>query len=279
MNEETAQAPEGLIDQLASIADAILPSILVRYGDDLLDGLWITVQLVVIATVVGAVVAALVTAVRLSEPPRPRTLLGRVVKVPLYYALRALMVFYVALFRGTPLLAQLFLIYYGAGQFFQFWQGIGLWWFLREPFNCAVLAFVLNTAAYQAEIFRGAVQAVPAGQWEGAAALGIGKRTAFRKVVMPQAALYALRPFGNDIILTIKGSAVASVVTVYDLLGETRLAYSDTFRFEVYFYAAAMYLIIVEVLRRVWNLLERRLTRHLDDTVKAKAVTSQEFAA
>jgi polar amino acid transport system permease protein len=224
-----------------------LPSILVNYGDDLFDGFLITLQLVFYSVAIGALWGMLLARWRMSP--------NRFVKGAAW--------FYTALFRGTPLLAQLFLIYYGLGQFSGFWRAIGLWTFLREPFNCALLAFVLNTAAYQAEIFRGAVQAVPKGQWEGAAALGLSKRVAFYRVIFPQAALLALRPFGNEIVLMIKGSAVASVVTVYDLLGETRLAYSDTFRFDVYFYAAALYLVLVETLRRVWDMLERHLTRHL----------------
>lgn len=225
----------------------VVPPILANYGDDLLDGFAVTIQLVVLSVGFGVLLGSVLAAGRLSKNP----------------LVNGATLLYVNLFRGTPLLAQLFLIYYGAGQFFGFWRDVGLWWFLREPFNCAVLAFTLNTAAYQAEIFRGAIQAVPKGQWEGAAALGLRRRTAFRRVIFPQASLYALRPFGNEVILMIKGSAVASVVTVYDLLGETRLAYSDTFRFDVYFYAAALYLVLVEGLRRVWNVLESRLTRHL----------------
>ncbi|GAB5375419.1 MAG: ABC transporter permease [Acuticoccus sp.] len=225
-----------------------LPDLLQRYGDDLLDGFIVTLQLVAISVAFGAVLGALICAARMS----PRGLL------------KTFAWFYIALFRGTPLLAQLFLIYYGAGQFAGFWRDIGLWSILRDPFNCALIAFTLNTAAYQAEVFRGGLQAIPKGQWEGAAALGLSKRVTFLRVILPQAALYALRPFGNEIILMIKGSAVASVVTVYDLLGETRLAFSDTFRFDVYFYAAALYLVLVEVLRRLWNAMERYLTRYLD---------------
>ncbi|ORE94386.1 Nopaline transport system permease protein NocM [Stappia sp. 22II-S9-Z10] len=224
-----------------------LPEILVRYGDDLLDGFVVTIQLVVYSVVLGAILGTGLTYLRMKG--------GRITG-PLTWL-------YTNLFRGTPLLAQLFLIYYGAGQFSGFWRAIGVWNFLRDPFNCAVLAFTLNTAAYQSEIFRGAVRAVPVGQWEGAMALGLDRLQTFRKVILPQASLYALRPFGNEVILMIKGSAVASIVTVYDLLGETRLAYSQSFRFEVYFYAAALYLILVETLRQVWNLAERRLTRHL----------------
>lgn len=224
-----------------------LPPILAEYGDDLIDGFLVTIHLVALSVSIGAVLAMLVAWARLTG--------GR--------ALRWSLGFYTSLFRGTPLLAQLFLIYYGCGQFSGFWRDVGLWWFLRDPFNCALLAFILNTAAYQAEIFRGAVRSVPVGQWEGAAALGMTRVQSFRKVILPQTALLALRPFGNEVVLMIKGSAVASVVTVYDLLGETRLIYSDTFRFDVYFYAAALYLVLVEVLRRVFNLAERYLTRHL----------------
>lgn len=232
-----------------------LPSILVRYGDDLFDGFLITLQLVITSVLLGIMLGAIVARGRMSNNK----------------VIAGVSWFYVALFRGTPLLAQLYLIYYGLGQFSGFWRDVGLWGFFRDPFNCAVLSFTLNTAAYQAEIFRGAIQAIPRGQWEGGAALGLPKLTVFGRIILPQAALFALRPWGNELILMIKGSAVASVVTVYDLLGETRLAYSDTFRFDVYFYAAALYLVLVESLRRIWNVLEHVLTRHLRRTDDAPA--------
>lgn len=241
----------------------LLPPLLLRYGDDLLDGFLITLQLVIVSVLLGIVLGAVIAAGRMSR----------------HRAVAGLAWFYVALFRGTPLLAQLYLIYYGLGQFPGLWRDLGLWGFLRDPFNCAVLSFTLNTAAYQAEIFRGAIQAVPKGQWEGAAALGLTRRVTFARIIVPQAALYALRPWGNELILMIKGSAVASVVTVYDLLGETRLAYSDTFRFEVYFYAAGLYLVLVETLRRIWNGLERYLTRHLNRTGTDKAAAKAMAAA
>jgi polar amino acid transport system permease protein len=135
--------------------------------------------------------------------------------------------------------------------------------FFRDAWNCAILAFSLNTAAYQAEILRGAIQSVAMGQWEGAAALGISKRVTFWKVILPQALIVALRPYGNEIILMIKGSAIVAIITVLDLMGETRRAYSRTFDFQTYLWAAVIYLLIVEVLRHIWDYLERRLTRHL----------------
>ena len=139
------------------------------------------------------------------------------------------------------------------------------------PSIARVLAFTLNTAAYQAEIFRGAIRSVPRGQWEAARRSGCTGCRCCWKVVLPQAAIVALRPLGNEIILLIKGSAVASIVTVLDLMGETRLAFSRSYDLTIYLYAAVLYLILVETIRRLWNVLERRLTRHLRRDVKAKS--------
>jgi polar amino acid transport system permease protein len=147
---------------------------------------------------------------------------------------------------------------------------VGLWTFFREPFFCAVLAFVLNTAAYQAEIYRGAIRSVPRGQREAAQALGMHRLPILWKVIMPQAAVVALRPLGNEIILMIKASAVASIVTVLDLMGQTRWAFSRSYNMMIYVYAAVLYLAMVEIIRRLWNLLERRMTRHLAADARIK---------
>lgn len=225
----------------------MIPDLLQRYGPRLLEGLLVTLQLVSISIVLGALLAVPLTAARLSR----NHLLGGVAFGYVYF------------FRGTPLLAQIFLVYYGVGQFRSAFEAVGLWGFFRDAFNCAVLTFTLNTAAYQAEIYRGAIRSVERGQWEAARALGIGRLPLLYKVVFPQAALVALRPLGNEIILMIKGSAVASIVTVYDLMGETRLAFSRSFDLTIYLYAALMYLALVEAIRRLWNRLDARLTRHL----------------
>ena len=225
----------------------MIPGVLERHGHRLLEGLLVTLELVSISIVLGALLAIPLTAARLSQ--------NRVVG--------AIAFGYVYFFRGTPLLAQIFLIYYGAGQFVDELKALGLWGFFRDAFNCAVLTFSLNTAAYQAEIYRGAIRSVPRGQWEAAQSLGLHRLPIVFRIVAPQAAMIALRPVGNDIILLIKGSAVASIITVSDLMGETRLAFSRSFDLTVYLYAGVLYLIIVEVLRRIWNRLEARLTRHL----------------
>jgi polar amino acid transport system permease protein len=210
-------------------------------------GLGVTLTLVAISCLVGAILSVPVAYARMPKNP--------LLSVPAYA--------YVYFFRGTPLLAQTFLIYYGFGSFRPQLEAIGLWSFFREAWYCAVLAFSLNTAAYQAEILRGAIESVPKGQWEGATSLGLGKLQTLYKVILPQALIVALRPYGNEIILMIKGSAIVAIITVYDLMGETRRAYSRTFDFQTYIWAALIYLSVVETLRHVIEWVERRITQHL----------------
>jgi polar amino acid transport system permease protein len=220
---------------------------LAHYGPRMLAGLGVTLELVAISVVLGAVIAVPLALGRSSRSP----------------GVRALTFAYVYFFRGTPLLAQTFLIYYGSGQFRHGFEAVGLWWLFRDAFFCCVLAFTLNTSAYQAEIMRGAIRAIGAGQREAGMALGLTPRQIFLKVIAPQALLLALRPLGNEVVLMVKGSAVAAIVTVFDLMGATRLAYSRTFDISVYLWAAVLYLAVVEVLRRILNLVERRMTRHM----------------
>ncbi|MBN9670280.1 ABC transporter permease [Roseibium aggregatum] len=218
-----------------------------KYWPDYVDGFLVTLQIVSVSLLIGALLSLPIAAARASR--------WKVLSAPAYA--------YVYFFRGTPLLAQTFLVYYGAGGFRTELEAIGLWTFFREAWYCVIFTFSLNTSAYQAEILRGAILNVPKGQWEGAAALGLSQPVTFFKVILPQALMVALRPYGNEIILMIKGSAIASIVTVFDLMGETRRAYSRTYDFQAYIWAAVIYLMMVETLRRVWDRLEMRLTRHL----------------
>lgn len=218
-----------------------------RYGPKFLSGLYVTLTLVGVSIAVGALISFPVALGRMSK---------NVIISRLAFA-------YVYIFRGTPLIAQLFLIYYGLGSFRHQLEAVGLWVFFRDAWNCALFAFSLNTAAYQAEILRGAIESVPRGQWEGAEALGLNRIHTFWKVILPQALIVALRPYGNEIILMIKGSAIVALVTVFDLMGETRRAFSRTYDFQAYIWAAVFYFVMVEALRNVWNRLEARLTRHL----------------
>lgn len=235
------------IGLVAYLVAAWNPQLFERYLPYYLSGLIVTLTLVGISILLGAVLSVPVAWMRLSSN---RLLSG------FAYG-------YVYFFRGTPLLAQTFLIYYGLGSFRPQLETVGLWTFFREAWYCAILAFTLNTAAYQAEILRGAIQSVPRGQWEAASALGLSKPLTLWKIVLPQALIVALRPYGNEIILMIKGSAIVAIITVYDLMGETRRAYSRTFDFQTYIWAAIIYLAIVEMLRHIVDWIERRITVHL----------------
>lgn len=229
------------------LAAAWNPELIARYAPNYWSGLIVTLQLVGISVTLGALLSVPVAYARGATT--------RWLSWPAYA--------FVYFFRGTPLLAQAFLIYYGLGQFRPQLEALGLWVYFREAWYCAILAFTLNTAAYQAEILRGAVASVPRGQWEGAASLALPRWLTLSRIVLPQALIVALRPYGNEIILMIKGSAIVAIITVYDLMGETRRAYSRTFDFQTYLWAALVYLAIVEMLRHAVDWIERRITRHL----------------
>lgn len=221
--------------------------LLQRYFPNYVEGFVVTLQLVVVSLLIGAALSVPLALARSSR--------WKILSWPAYG--------FVYFFRGTPLLAQTVLVYYGAGPFRAELEAVGLWTFFREAWYCVIFAFSLNTAAYQSEILRGAIANVPKGQWEGGMALGLSRPVIFFKIILPQALMVALRPYGNEIIMMIKGSAIASVVTIFDLMGETRRVYSRTYDFQAYIWAAVAYLIIVETLRRIWDVLEARLTRHL----------------
>ncbi|CDX17904.1 Polar amino acid ABC transporter, inner membrane subunit [Mesorhizobium sp. ORS 3324] len=218
-----------------------------KYAPAYLRGLGTTLALVTTSMIAGAILSLPVTYARMSKN---RILSG------LAYC-------YVYFFRGTPLLAQTYLVYYGIGSFRPQLETVGLWWFFREAFYCGVFAFSLNTAAYQAEILRGAIESVPRGQWEGAASLGLHKLETLRKVILPQAFVVALRPYGNELVLMIKASAIVAIITVYDLMGNAKLAYANSFDIQAYIWVAIVYLVMVEILRHGVEWIERRITIHL----------------
>jgi polar amino acid transport system permease protein len=230
-----------------SLYGAFDPEVFLKYMPRMVDGLLVTINLVVFSIFFGGLLAIPLALARMSKSE----------------IVRGCAFAYVYFFRGTPLLGQMFLMYYGAGQFVDQLESAGLWWFFREAYNCVLLTFVLNTTAYQAEIYKTAIESIPRGQREAAESLGLKKSVTFWKIIFPQAMITALRPLGNEIILMIKGSAVASLVTVFDLMGATKLAFSRTFDFNVYLWAAIIYFTIVEALRRTWDWVEVRLTRHL----------------
>jgi octopine/nopaline transport system permease protein len=171
---------------------------------------------------------------------------------------------YVAAFRGTPLLVQIFLIYYGLGQFRPALQSLGLWGFFRAPFWCAILALTLNTAAYGTEIIRGGLQSVPHGQIEAARACGMSRSLVYRRVVLPIALRQALPSYGNEIILMIKGTSLTSIITLLEITGIAQQIISQTYRaVEVFACAGAIYLAMNYLVAHLVAILEHRLSQHL----------------
>lgn len=169
---------------------------------------------------------------------------------------------YVFVFRGTPLLLQLYLIYFGLPQF-DFVRESFLWSFFREPYWCAVLALTMNTTAYTAEIVRGGIQSVPHGQIEAARATGMSRLLLFRRVVLPVTIRQALPAYGNEMILMIKASSLASTITVVEITGVAKRLYSRTYDSEVFMIAGAIYLVINWIAAEVVRFAEYRMTPYL----------------
>lgn len=168
--------------------------------------------------------------------------------------------FYVYIFRGTPLLIQIFLIYYGLAQFPAVRHSV-LWPLLREPYVCAMLSLMLNDAAYTSEILRGGLRAVPAGAVEAARVAGMSRLTMLRRIVLPLAFRQALPAYGAEVTSMVKATSLASVVTLMEITGIARAEVSETYRaIEIFLCAAAIYLVLVTVIARAVDLLEQRLT-------------------
>lgn len=210
----------------------------------LLQGTWITAQITVISLVLGFVVAVPAAAMRLSGNP--------LVRLPVQCFM-----FY---FRGTPLLVQLFLIYYGSGQLRGLLETAGLWMWFREAWFCAVLTLTLNTAAYTAEILRGAIQGVPRGEIEAARAVGMSGVLLFRRIIMPKAFRIALPAYGNEVVFLLQSTSLVSTITLLDLTGVARRVIAQSFAvYEVFITAAIIYLVMVYALVYLFRWIERRL--------------------
>lgn len=214
----------------------------------LLAGLPLTLQLAGFSILYGALLAFLLALARRLEMP--------VIDWPIRS--------FVALFRGTPLLVQIFLIYYGLGQFRPSLQAMGLWGLFREPYWCAILALTLNTAAYGSEIIRGGLHSVPKGQVEAAQAAGMSPFLVLRRIILPVALRQALPAYGNEIILMIKGTSLASIITLMEITGIAHGIISQTYRaIEVFACAGAIYLALNFLITRLLGLVEYRLSAHL----------------
>ena len=212
-----------------------------------LEGVWTTVWMVTCALVLGLLLSVPLAVLRASP--------NRLVSGPGFA--------YTYFFRGTPLLVQLFMIYYGLGQFPAVQQSI-FWPLLREAWFCALLAFTLNTAAYTTEILRGAIEVTPAGEIEAAKAAGMSRFLMLRRIVLPSAFRRALPAYGNEVIFMLHGSAVASVVTIIDITGAARLVQSRAYApYEAFITAGMLYLVLTFALVWLFRALEHRMHAHL----------------
>lgn len=211
------------------------------------DGLVTTVQLVFLSLIIGLVLSIPLALMRTVRNP--------FINGPVW--------FYTYLFRGTPLLIQLYIIYYGVAQI----EGIQqtFWWeIFKQPFYPALLAFVLNTTAYTTEIIRGAIMATPYGEIEAAKAYGMSWLMRVRRIVLPSAARRALQAYSNEVIFMLHASAIASVVTIVDLTGAARNIYSRFYApFDAFIMVALIYMALTFTIVFIFRRLEKRMLRHL----------------
>ena len=165
---------------------------------------------------------------------------------------------YSYVFRGTPLLVQIFIIYFGLGQI-EYLRTTFLWEILKEPYWCAIIAFALNTGAYTSEILRSAFQTIKPGIIEAGKSLGISNKIIFYKIQIPIAIRQSLPAYGNEIILMMKGTSLASTVTLMDLTGVAKYIISTTFKpIEVFIVAGGIYLFMTFIIHNVIKFLEKK---------------------
>ena len=165
---------------------------------------------------------------------------------------------YSYIFRGTPLLVQIFIIYFGLGQI-EYLRSTILWVILKEPYWCAIIAFALNTGAYTSEILRSAFQTIKPGIIEAGKSLGISNKVIFYKIQIPIAIRQSLPAYGNEIILMMKGTSLASTVTIMDLTGVAKYIISTTFKpIEVFIVAGGIYLFMTFIIHNVIKFLEKK---------------------
>ncbi len=213
----------------------------------LLSGLNLTIQLVTISLFLGFCLAIGLALLRLSN----NTFLSFFAKTYVFY------------FRGTPLLVQIFLIYYGIAQF-EIIRESFVWSFFKEAYWCGILALTLNTCAYSSEIIRGGIQSVPFGQIESAKSVGMSRFLLYRRIILPIAFRQALPAYGNEMILMVKATSLVSTITLMEVTGIARLIIAKTFSpVEIFIVAGLIYLTINFIVTRLVNFCEIKLTPYL----------------
>ena len=213
----------------------------------LLSGLNLTIQLVTISLFIGFCLAIGLALLRLSN----NTFLSFFAKTYVFYI------------RGTPLLVQIFLIYYGIAQF-EIIRETFVWSFFKEAYWCGILALTLNTCAYSSEIIRGGILSVHFGQIESAKSVGMSRFLLYRRIILPIAFRQALPAYGNEMILMVKATSLVSTITLMEVTGIARLIIAKTFSpVEIFIMAGLIYLTINFIVTRLVNFCEIKLTPYL----------------
>ncbi|EIC84839.1 arginine ABC transporter permease ArtM [Serratia sp. M24T3] len=212
-----------------------------QYMPEVLQGLQTSLTLTVAALIVALLLSLLFTIVLTLKVP----VLSPIVRA------------YITLFTGTPLLVQIFLIYYGPGQFPSIRTIPWLWEMLSQPWLCAMFALALNSAAYTTQLFTGAVRAIPGGQWESCQALGMSRKASLR-ILLPFAFKRALSSYSNEVVLVFKSTSLAYTITLMDIMGHSQLMYGRTYDVMVFGAAGVVYLCVNGLLTLMMRLIERR---------------------
>ncbi len=193
-----------------------------------LVGTGITLELMILALTIGLSLALILTL--LSQTQR--------------YYFKAPIDLFIFVMRGTPLLVQIFIIYYGSGQFDWLRESF-VWVVLKKPFGCAVIALALNTSAYTSVLLRGAIQSIPTGEWEACQALGFSRWQMMRRIILPRAIRIALPAYSNEVVMVLKGTSLASTITLMDLMGVTRHMIAMTYEtIPLFILAGVIYLVL-----------------------------------
>ncbi|MEX2629264.1 MAG: ABC transporter permease [Tistlia sp.] len=243
MDAETLQA---LADRLPRAPVDL--AVIVESLPQMLDGMLLTLELTAVALAIGFAASLGLVMLRLSRNP--------LLWMPVYG--------FVFFFRGTPLLVQIFLIYYGSGQFRFELMEVGLWAWFRDAYFCAVLTLTLNTAAYTTEILRGAIRAVPHGEVEAARACGMSGALLYRRIILPKAFRFALPAYSNEVVFLFQATSLVSIITLMDLTGVARTLVSKTFDvYEIYITAGLLYLVVTYGILGLFRWVEHRWSGHL----------------
>lgn len=215
----------------------------------LMNGMVVTLEITAMSVLLGFIIALPLSVLRVSKNP--------LIRWPVYG-----FNFY---FRGTPLLVQIFLIYYGSGQFQELLSQWGLWYLFREAWFCAVLALTLNTAAYSCEIFRGGIEGISYGEIEAARACGMSGILVYRRIILPAALRIAWPAYTNEVVFLLQASSLVSVITLMDITGVARVIAARSFAFyELFITAALIYLVLVYGVIFIFKRVEDKLLRHLN---------------